>query len=179
MIRLNPDRIAEQKIQQLMNARNNRPDPEMGGLSPNQVYRLINLPWEHPDFPIKFNKQLKLFDIKDSVFFTNPRVFLQTLLEFENEDTATAKGNLNRKFVKAVFDRLVLKRETKADILRFNKVINEEDVMPLHVARIVCEEARLIQCRKRKFLLTSKGKELLPEEKAGKLFYELFNSYFR
>jgi len=43
MIRLNPDRIAEQKIQQLMNARNNRPDPEMGGLSPNQVYRLFSL----------------------------------------------------------------------------------------------------------------------------------------
>lgn len=178
MIRINPDRIVNQKIQQVIDDRNNRPDPEMGNLSPNQVSKLIHLHWNDPDFPVKFNKQLKLSDLEDAVFFTNTTTFLKTLLELKNQDTATAKRNLNRKFVKAVFDRLILDAETKADILRFNKVINEADVMPLNVVRIVCEEAKLIQCRKKKFLLTTKGKELLSEERTGELYYLLFSSYF-
>lgn len=179
MIRINPDRIPNQSIQQRIDARNNQPDPEMGGLSPNQVYRLINLPWEDSNFPIKFNKNIELSYLKNSVFFNNTTTLLTTLLELKNKDTATAKRNLNRKVVQAVFDRLVLDSETRADILRFNKVINELDVMPLHVVRIVCEEAKLIQCRKKKFLVSSRGKELLHNEKAGQLYYQLFNSYFK
>lgn len=179
MIRINPDIVTKHQIEQIVDARNNRPDPELGNLSPHQVHKLIYLPWNDPNYPIKFNKQLSLSDLKDSVFFANATIFLNTLLELKNQDTATAKRNLNRKFVKAVFDKLVLDAETKADILRYNKVINEEDIMPLHVIRIVCEEGKLVQCRKKKFLLTTKGKEVLPEENTGQLFYELFHSYFR
>lgn len=179
MIRINPDRIPNQRTQQIIDARNNQPDTEMGGLSPNQVYRLINLSLEDSNFPIKFNKNIELSLLKDSAFFTNTTTLLTTLLELKDKDTATAKRNLNRKVVEAVFDRLVLDSETRADILRFNKVINEPDVMPLHVVRIVCEEAKLIQYRKKKFLVSSRGKELLPDEKAGQLYYELFNSYFK
>jgi len=179
MIRINPDKIPNQRVQQIIDARNNQPDPEMGGLSPNQVYRLIHLPWEDSDFPIKFNKNIELSQLRDSAFFTNTTTLLTTLLELKEKDTATAKRNLNRKVVQAVFDRLVLDSETRADILRFNKVINEPDVMPLNVVRIVCEEAKLIQCRKKKFLVSSRRKELLHNEKAGQLYYQLFNSYFK
>ena len=179
MIQLNTDKLLKQQIQQTIEAYNNKSAPELGNLSPNQVYKLIYLPWNDPDYPIKFNQQLKISDVKHSTFLTNATTFLQTLLEMKDEDTATAKRNLNRKFVQKVFDRLVLDAETKADILRFNKVINEEDVMPLHIVRIVCEDTKLIQCRKKKFLVTSKGRELVSEEKAGELYYELFDSYFR
>lgn len=179
MIRINPDRIPNQSIQQIIDDRNKQPDPEMGGLSPNQVYILTHLPWEDNNFPIKFKKNIELSQLKDSPFFTNTTTLLTTLLELKNKDTATAKRNLNRKVVETVFDRLVLDSETRADILRFNKVINEDDVMPLNVVRIVCEEAKLIQCRKKKFLVSSRGKELLPDEKAGQLYYQLFNSYFK
>ena len=179
MIRLNPDRIPNQKIQQIIDAQNNQPDPELGGLSPNQVYRLINLLWEDSNFPIKFNKNIELSQLKDSSFFTNSKILLTTLLELKNKDTATAKRNLNRKVVETVFDRLVLDSEARADILRFNKVINEYDVMPLNVVRIVCEEVKLILCRKKKFLVSSRGRELLSNDKAGQLYYQLFNSYFK
>ena len=179
MIRLNPDRIPNQRIQQVIDARNKRPDPEMGGLSPNQVYILTHLPWEDSNFPIKFNKIIELSQLKDSPFFNNSKILLTTLLELKNINTATVKRNLNRKVVQAVFDSLVLDSETRADILRFNKVINEDDVMPLNVVRIVCEEAKLILCRKKKFLVSSRGKELLHNEKAGQLYYQLFNSYFK
>ena len=179
MIRINPDITPDQTIEEIIDARNKRPDPELGGLSPNQVYRLINLTWEDSNFPIKFNKTLKLSQLKDSVFFTNTKILLTTLLELKNINTATAKRNLNRKVVNTVFDSLVLDSETREDILRFNKVINEEDVLPLNVVRIVCEEAKLILCRKKKFLISSRGKELLHNDKAGQLYYQLFRIYFR
>jgi len=139
MIRINPDRIPHHTIQEVVDARNKQPDPELGELSPNQVYRLTHLPWEDSNFPIKFNKNIELSQLKDSSFFNNTTTLLTTLLELKEKDTATAKRNLNRKVVQAVFDSLVLDSETRADILRFNKVINEDDVMPLNVVRIVCE----------------------------------------
>jgi hypothetical protein len=71
MIQLNPDKLPKQQIQQTIDARNNRSDPELGNLSPNQVHKLINLPWNDPDFPIKFNQQLKMSDLKYSTFLTN------------------------------------------------------------------------------------------------------------
>jgi len=118
--------------QQIIAGRNARPDPELGNLSPNQVSKLIYLPWNDPKYPIKFNQQLKISDLKDSTFLTNATIFLQTLIELKDEDTATAKRNLNRKFVKAIFDKLILEDGLKEDILRYNKVIDEEDVFPLN-----------------------------------------------
>jgi hypothetical protein len=179
MIQLDPDKLLEQHIQQTIDARNNRPDPEIGNLSPNQVSKLINLPWNDPACPIKFNQQLKMPDLKHSTFLTNTTIFLQTLLELKNQDTATVKRNLNRKFVKVIFDKLLIDSDIKEDILKYNKVVNEEDVFSLHVIRIVCEEAKLIQCRKKKFIVTTNGKKLFSKDNMGELFYGLFITYFR
>jgi len=84
MIRLNPDITPNQTVQQVIDARNKQPDPEMGGLSPNQVYRLINLPWEDSNFPIKFNESIELSQLKDSAFYNNTTTLLTTLLELKN-----------------------------------------------------------------------------------------------
>jgi hypothetical protein len=166
-------------LQGFMQNQNTTPDPEMGGLSPEQVARLIHLQWDNSDFPLKFNSELKLSDLKQSPFFTNTTVFLKTLLEMENEKTATATGNLNRKFVKTVFDKLILEKGYKESTLKYNKVLNEVDVFPLHVIRIVCENAGLIHKRKNRFLFVKKHQDILSEEKAGELYHLLFNAYFR
>ena len=62
---------------------NNTPDPDIEGLSPNEIHQLIYTPWDDNDCPLKFNKELKLSDMKDSVFFTNTTTFLKTLIEME------------------------------------------------------------------------------------------------
>lgn len=67
----------------------------------------------------------------------------------------------------------------KEDTIRFNKVLNEHDVRPLHIIRIICELARLVRRRKRKFLVTNKGQQLLGEQKAGELYTLLFRTFFR
>jgi hypothetical protein len=166
-------------LQGFMQNRNTAPDPEMGGLSPEQVSSLIYLDWDNDNFPLKFDSALKLSDLKHSSFFTNTTIFLNTLLEMENEKTATATGNLNRKFIKAVFDKLSLERDYKETILRYNKVLNEDDVLPLSIIRIVCEGADLIDRKSNKFRVVKKYSNLLSEEKAGQLYHLLFISYFR
>lgn len=170
---------ANELLQEMMDRRNTAPDAEMGGLSPEQVSRLIYLPWDDNNFPLKFNKELSCSDIKDSIFFTNTAIFLKTLVEMEKEPTATAGGSLNRKIVKKLFDTLILDEDDKRFVLGYNKVINEIDVFPLHVARIVCESAGIIHKRKNKFLVTKKYQNLLSEDKTGELYHLLFNAYFR
>lgn len=166
-------------LQGFMAKQNAAPDPEMGGLSPGQVSRLIYKKWDDKDFPIKFNEKLQLSDIEHSTFFSNTVIFLKTLLEMEKEKTATARGNLNRKIVKILFEKLFFSDDYKDTTLRYNKVLNEEDVFLLHIIRIVCESAGLIHKRKDKFLVAKKHQRLLSDENAGQLFHLLFMSYFR
>ena len=165
-------------LQGMMSDRNKAPDPEMGGLSSEQVSRLIYSSWDDIKFPLKFNKELKYSDVKDSAFFTNTTIFLKTLIEMEKEPTATAKGNLNRKIVKVLFDKLIIDEDDRRFTLEYNKVLNEMDVLPLHIAKVVCEAVGLIHKQKNKFLVVKKYQSLVSEGKAGELYHLLFTGYF-
>jgi len=188
MIRIATDRTPEEefnkklseRIQQFIDAQNNQPDPEMGGLSPNQVWSLLRLDWDREDCPMRLNKNLTIDDLRDSDFFHNVRTFLNILLEMKDVDTATATaGNLKRKVVKAVFDQMRLSEKVREEIRIFCKAGNEQDVKALHVMRVVCECAGLIRRRKKRFLVLKKHAPLLSDNRAGDLFYLLFLTYFR
>ena len=62
-----------------MNARNAAPDPEMGGLSPNQVTRLIYTEWGEPGAAVQFNTDIPLADLEKAEFFRKTRAFLKAL----------------------------------------------------------------------------------------------------
>ena len=49
------------------------PDPEMGGLSPDQVSMLIYTPWQSEQFPIHMNDGLPLKSCEQSKLFRNCR----------------------------------------------------------------------------------------------------------
>ena len=166
-------------LQGIMTGQNTTPDPEMGGLSPEQVARLIHVPWDDDNFPLKFNKQMTIDDLKNSPFFHNARSFLNTLIQMEKKNTATVKGNLTRIVVKAIFDQLIMPESDRNSILSYNKVINELDVKALHHIRVVCESAGIIKLQKKHFIVEKDYIELLDDKNAGKLFYLLFFSYFR
>jgi hypothetical protein len=127
---------------------------------------------------MRLNPDLKLADLADSEFFFNSRIFLATLAE-DGVVPATATGNLTRAFVGKMFEKLRLAKHFKSSIRRFSKVVNEQDLWPLHIVRIVCECAGLVARRKKQFRLTKMGRALLGDEQAGKLFRELFLAYFR
>ena len=60
-----------------------------------------------------------------------------------------------------------------------NKVINEEDVFPLHIIKNVCQIGKLISRRNKRFTVPKKSQLLLEDEKAGELYFHLFAIYFR
>lgn len=152
---------------------------ELGGLNTTQAARLIGTRWEDPDSPIKLNRHLAFETVNPSVFFRNARQFLNLLIECRDEPTATATGNLNRKFVRRAFDAWELDEEKRQRILEFNKVINEQDFFPLHIVRIVCQCAGLIKKRKDRFTVNQKHLALLSDESAGELYFSLFKAFFQ
>ncbi|MFC1677430.1 hypothetical protein ACFL3G_10270 [Planctomycetota bacterium] len=162
-----------------MNKGNAIPDPEMCDLSPLQVHDLIYLTWEEEQFPIKFNENLSCNDLKNSVFFNNTRILLNTLAAMKGQATATAaKGNLNRKVVKTVCEKMYL-NPWHNKLIQAVGAKNETDIKPLHMIRLVCKHAGLIRKSKNKWLVTGHANFLRTDENVGKLFRLLFLTYFR
>jgi hypothetical protein len=139
---------------------------------------LLFADWESPDGPLRLNADLKSADLADAEFFFNARLFLAALAEEDGAPT-TATGNLNRVFVGRMFDHLKLPQPSRDSIRHVCKVVNEQDVRPLHLARVVSECAKLVARRKKRFHLTKAGRALISDEQAGALYRTLFLAYFQ
>lgn len=169
---------ASEELARLIDEQAQRPEPELGGLSRNQLYLLHTCGWWAEPFPIRLEPNLSFEQVAQTQFFRNVRVFLQAVDEWEGAPT-TARGNLTRAFVEHMLERLVLKPDYLAMMRRVCKVINESDVWPLHIARVVCEVGKLVRKYKKRFVLTRKGRELLQKDRAGALYHHLFDTMFR
>jgi hypothetical protein len=154
--------------------------PEPGGRQAFDAFlrSLLKADWESSTGPMRFCPSLTLSDLADAAFFQNARLLLAALEE-AGGTPATATGNLNRVFVRQMFDRLILSKPLRESTLQVCKVLNEQDVWPLHVVRIVSECGGLVSRRKQRFQPTRAGRELLPAAQAGMLFRRLFLAYFR
>lgn len=139
---------------------------------------LVAARWDLPGGPIQFSDRLTLKELAAAPFFLNARQLLESLAA-EGGTPATATGNLNRVFVRRMFDRMLLPRTCRESMLRVCKVINETDVWRLHEARIVCDCAGLLARRKKRFAVTKNGQAVLPEDRAGEFYRRLFIAYFR
>jgi hypothetical protein len=137
---------------------------------------LLFADWESPDGPLRLNADLKSVDLADAEFFLNARLFLVALAE-EDGAPATATGDLNRVFVGQMLDYLKLTQPSRDSIRRFCKVVNEQDVRPLHLVRVISECAKLVARRKKRFHLTKAGRALVPDEQAGALYRTLFLAF--
>lgn len=133
--------------------------------------------WNPQGGPMRMSGKLKLEDYAPAEMPANVRWIL-TLLRDEGGTDATATGNLNRAFVGRVFEKLSISKKRREMIVAVNKVINEMDVMPLHLARVVAEAAGLVVKRKKRFHATAKGKALLAESNAGEFYRVVFVAYF-
>jgi hypothetical protein len=169
---------ANAELRKLTDAHNRRPRPEFDGLSPRQVSRLIYSDWESPTSAISFNRELPLSEVKEATFLRNARVFLGALQQ-SGKTKATSAGNLNRKFILQMLEAMAWPPHFLEDLWRYNKVVNEEDVFPLHLNRLVAQLAGLIRKTKGAFHLTKKGRDLCQEDRADELFAALFQTFFR
>ncbi len=139
---------------------------------------LYETDWEDPRGAICFSADTKLDELARADIFHNTRIFLNALIE-KDGTAATAAGNLTRAFVGFVCDRLRLV-PTSLQIRRsYRTAINEQDIWPLHIARLLAECGKLVALRNRRFVVTRLGRKLLADEQAGELFRRLFLTYFR
>ncbi len=170
------DRI-NRELARVVAAYNQTPDPEMGNLSPEQVYRLTHSPWGGPDGAIQFNEETPLSLLTTSVHFCEMRGLLLAVVRHGGVK-ATAKKNLPRSFVAERMEAPGNEDE-KALVRKLNKVINEWDYFELHIARVVCEVGNLLRLYKGRFVVPKKHEDLLREERAGELYGLLLRTFFK
>jgi hypothetical protein len=139
---------------------------------------LLVADWENPQGPIRLSAKVGTADLTDSTFLHNTRIFLSALVEGGGVATTSA-GRLNRKFVAQMFEQFRLSAPHRESMVKVCKVINEQDLWPLHLVRIVSECGGLVARRKKQFRVTGSGRRLLSDSQAGGLFRKLFLTYFR
>ena len=142
------------------------------------VWSLGIADWKDPNGPMRLSENLKLDELHNAPTFVNARLLMRMLAE-EGGTEVTAADNLNRAFVRRVFERMILPKPVRETTLHVCKVINEQDLWLLHLVRIVAECAALIRRRKKHFQLTPRGRALLAEAEAGALYRALFVAFFR
>ena len=177
-ISMRPTNSAAERIWEHMEKLGEAPDPLRGYLTENQITRFTDYHWGDKEFPLRFNRKLSLKKVNQSVFFRNTRLFLNKVMEHQNTPILTATGNLNRKFVKLMFEEMELDEEKRECAIKYNKVINEEDVFPLHIINIICKAAGLTHKRAKKLYIYKKCQPLLDTKNAGELYYQLFDTFF-
>ena len=87
----------------------------------------------------------------------------------------TATGNLSRAVVEEMFGIIQAPDYDKDELLRFQKVINEPDLLPLHFIRILTQAAKLSRTHRGKLLPTPLGRRMLAAEQHGPLQALLFH----
>ena len=87
----------------------------------------------------------------------------------------TATGNLSRAVVEEMCGIIKAPDYDKAELLRFQKVINEPDFLPLHFIRILTQAAKLLRTYRGKLIPTPLGRRMLAAEQHGPLQALLFH----
>lgn len=164
-------------LENLNRAYNTTGRPELNGLSPEQVHKLIYSDWVAGAGPMRLSSGLSFDELKHARILIQARFVLSEVLA-NNGVRATAAGNFNRAFVADMLERGIWGRDDKESLARYYRVVNEDNVWELHVLRIVLKMAKLIRLERGRFVTTKRGRDLLDEGRAGALFRELFIAYF-
>jgi hypothetical protein len=147
------------------------------GLNPAQFGALITDELDGQGV-IKFNRDLAFEELTGSSLLVNARIFLNEVSK-SGGIKATTQGNLPRKFVMQMVEAMVWPEGYVEDLWQFNKVLNEIDVYPLHVIRVLLELAGLIHKVKGSFRVKAKYKQLIEDVSVGELYALLFQTHFQ
>lgn len=126
--------------------------------------------------PCRVQEDLPFAALAGTAVLPNARIFMMAL---DGDGTKlTARGNLNRKFVELLMDRLQWQDFDVADIRSVCKTVNEQDFIPAMYLHAVSRLARLVRSEAGLLKLTGKGRTLLAEDQAGRLQAALFRTTF-
>src|SRR5580704_13385684 len=129
------------------------------------------------NYAIRLEANLSHTEISGSSVTANTLLLLRRAAEAGGLKL-TATGNLSRAVVDEMFEIIQTPDYDKAELLRFQKIINEPDFLPLHFIRILTQTAKLIRTYRGKLVLTPLGRKLLAAERHGPLQAVLFHVAF-
>ncbi len=112
-----------------------------------------------------------------SPLLENARILIACCAE-HNGLQATAAGNLGRRAVGELVERLAWPNYDAEIALSWCTVVNEHDVHPLHFLRQLLGMMKLIRPRGGRFVATHTGQRLLRPESGAQLFHRLFRAIF-
>jgi hypothetical protein len=161
---------AQAFTQNFMLRKNQQPQDDFQGLSPDQVHRMLNFPFDTPD----------LFDFPETLTI-EPKVPILALVRSITDAIddkglkATAKGNLPQKLCREAASRY-LSELPEDDIQHLFSVNKEEDCADLHVTRLILELAGLLRKTKGRFYLTRKYHQLVTQSGLTRLYPVIFKT---
>jgi hypothetical protein len=126
---------------------------------------------------IRLEPDLADAEISGSAVTANALVLLRRAAETGGLKL-TATRNLSRAVVEEMFGIVKAPDYDKDELLRYQKVINEPDFLPLHFVRILTRAAKLFRTYRGKLVLTPLGRRMLALEQHGPLQAVLFHVAF-
>lgn len=156
----------------------NTPQADLEGLTPLQSMRLVESHWLPEGAAVLLNIALPYEEVSKSSVFNNARLLLEIFRD-EGPVKATQSGNLMRRFIEGLLDRLDLPEWYRKMDSATRKSLNEIHVYPLHMARVLLETAGLVELEGGRFSVTLLGRDLVSEERAGDLYARLFYALYR
>ena len=156
-----------------VDARNSAPLDDFEGLSPEQMDRFLNFPFESPDlatFP-------EVLDVEPSA----PVVTLFSLLADgigEAGLKATATGNLPRNFCREAA-RSFWGEEAYGERVKYAGINKETDFFDLHVLRLTATLAGLVRKYRGRYILTRECRKVLDKQGLAGIYPVLLRTYVR
>lgn len=150
---------------------NQSPNPDFEGLSPHQMFLLLNKQFS-PECIVRFNNA-----IEKEVAASSPVIKICTLIidavRAENGLKLTPGGKLPRKIVNEIYN---LNIYSENNITDHNKgTLNELDYVPAAITNALMKLSGLVMIRKNRLQLTKAGKSL--EGNSEMLFQSLFATF--
>lgn len=166
-------------FQKKVEEHNTTPQTDFGGLTPKEALTLLYTDWKDSSCPLQRNDSLPPEAIRNTEFLKNSRLLLNYINDRKPLPT-TSTGNLKRKDVGNLLNEMLPPTDDYVDqVHEMNKVINEQDVVPLHTIKTVLEIGGFLNVDGSKFRVPSRTEKLMAECQHGKLYAELFRVYFR
>jgi len=177
---------SEAELREFMNARNagfnERPQPDLGNLTPSQLHRLFSLGWWDAGGPVKLSTDITEAEAETVPIVNNVRLMLRSILARSGPKglKATTTGNLPRSVVNDVAQGLMdpLGRDI-SELKRGKKAINEDDLHCLCVQRHIAWVAGLIDLIDDYWQVTPPGQSLLRPGAAAELLATLFATTYK
>jgi hypothetical protein len=161
------------QVQSFYQQRNQSPLNDFQGLSPEQMHRMLNFPFDTP--------QMVTFPQMLATKATAPAATLFSLLVEAigpKGVKSTATGNLPRNFCREAA-QVLWGQEKYRDRTEFGGINTETDFSELHTIRLTATLAGLIRKYQSRFVLTKKCSRMLADHGMEGLFSLLLTAYVR